>query len=378
MPKTLDEIQKRMAQIATEVDHEDADLDKLDEELTELRSKQTVILDKAEKRKKMLEDIANDPNATVLESQKKEERGGMTDKLGIDSVEYRNAYLKTLLGEELTDIEQRAYTHTTANSGAVVPTKLVDKIYSNMEEAHPLLKDVQVLRTGAVLTIAKHVSIDAGDAKEVAEGVANDDEKNTFVDVTLAGKDFSKHVDFSYRLGKMSIPAFEQYLVNEIGERIGSAMTRDIVAQIYKDVNAANKTDSVDADAFKITDVSKTLAKLKGAGKVYAYMNSTTFYGDVTTMDNADNRLSFVPNYEQGISGQLIGKGIKQEDALADGVILFLAPDKFIYNVVQDVLIERDKDIKKHVHTIAGFAIAEGTLTHDKAAAILSILPPKP
>ena len=44
-----------------------------------------------------------------------------------------------------------------------------------------------------------------------------------------------------------------------------------------------------------------------------------------------------------------------------------------MYNVVQDIMIERDKDIKKHVHTIAGFAIAEGVLTNDKAAAIITV-----
>ena len=113
-----------------------------------------------------------------------------------------------------------------------------------MEEQHPILQDIQILRTGTVLSIVKHVSIDEGDAKAVAEGVANDDEKNTFVNVSLTGKDFSKHVDFSYRLGKMAIPAFEEYLVKEIGNRIGSAMADDIVAQIKSDMNAGNKVET--------------------------------------------------------------------------------------------------------------------------------------
>jgi len=41
--------------------------------------------------------------------------------------------------------------------------------------------------------------------------------------------------------------------------------------------------------------------------------------------------------------------------------------------MVQDVMLERDKDIKKHVHTISGFAIAEGTMTNDKGGSLLTV-----
>lgn len=242
-----------------------------------------------------------------------------------------------------------------------------------MEESHPLLADVQVLRTGAVITIAKHTAIVAGDAKEVAEGAANDDEENTFVNVSLSGKDFSKHIDFSYRLGKMAIPAFEQYLVTEIANRLGAAMTADIVAQIKKDLAVANKVSAVVPGTLALGDVLNGLGALKQTGRVYVYANNTTFYGNIAKLEGAEGLLSFIPNYQEAISGQLLGKGIKQEDALADGEILILDPNQFIYNMVQDIMLERDKDIKKHVHTISGFAIAEGTMTNDKAGALITV-----
>lgn len=290
-----------------------------------------------------------------------------------DKTEYRTAFLKTLLGEKLSEAETRAFTHTTANTAQVMPEDLQNKIYSTMEEAHPLLADVQILRTGAVISIVKHTAIVAGDAKVVAEGVANDDEENTFVNVTLSGKDFSKHVDFSYRLGAMSIPAFEQYLVKEISDRIGAAMAKDIVAQIKSDLAAANKFAAAVPGTLAKADVLKGFGLLKGTGKVFVYANNATFYGNIANMTGADGLLSFIPNYQDQIAGQLFGKGIKEEDALAAGEVLMLDPTQFIYNVVQDIMLERDKDIKKHVHTIAGFAIAEGTLTNDKAGALITV-----
>lgn len=367
----LEEIQKRMAAIGVEIEKEDANLDALEKELNELKEERKALIAKAEQRKKMMEDVAGMEDVTVLGSFKNER--SKTKEPGADSVEYRNAFLKKLLGEEMTEPEKRAYTHTTANTDAVIPVELQNKIYSTMEEAHPLLKDVQVLRTGAVISIAKHTAIVAGDAKEVAEGEANEDEQNTFVNVTLSGKDFSKHVDFSYRLGKMSIPAFEQYLIKEIADRIGAAMTRDIVAQIKKDLVAANKIEAVTPGTLALGDILSGLGKLKGVGRVNVYANNATFYGAIANMKDADTKLSFIPNYQEAISGQVLGKGIKEEDALNEGEILILDPSQFIYNVVQDVMIERDRDIKKHVHTISGFAIAEGTMTNDKAGALITV-----
>ena len=368
----LEEINKRMAAIGVEIEKEDADLDALNVEVDELKEERQAILDKAEKRKNLMSEVANMKDVTVIEKHE-EERGNskVEQTFGADSKEYRNAFLKNLIGENLTEVEERAFTHTTENTGQVVPTELQNKIYSTMEEKHPLLADVQILRTGTVLQIVKHVSIDEGDAKQVAEAEANQDEKNTFVNVSLSGKDFSKHVDFSYRLGKMAIPAFENYLVNEISNRIGSAMADDIVAQIKKDVNADNKVET--GGLFGSSHMLEALGKLKQTGRVYVYTNNSTLYGDLATIEGNKEKLTFLNNLQDNVSAQFLGKAIKEEDALADGEVLVLDPEQFMYNVVQDIMIERDKDIKNHVHTIAGFAIAEGALTNDKAAAIITV-----
>lgn len=368
----LKEIEKRMAAISVELENEGADLEVLDTEITELKEERQAIKNRIEKRNSLINSVAS-MELTPRKTFELEERKKMDKEFNEGSVEYRNAFLKKLLNEDLTEVEKRAFVHTTENTGKVIPTELQNKIYSTMEEAHPLLKDVQVLRTGTVISIVKHTSIVAGDAAQVAEGVANADEENKFVNVTLSGKDFSKHVDFSYRLGKMSIPAFEQYLVKEISDRIGAAMTRDIVAQIKADLATANKINATTPGSLSIKDFFSGLGLLKKAGRVNVYANNATFYGSIANMTDADTKLSFIPNYQEAISGQILGKGIKEEDALAEGEVLILDPSQFVYNVVQDIMLERDKNIKTHVHTIAGFAIAEGTLTNDKAGALITV-----
>lgn len=346
------------------------------EEKRSIESKLKDLDDAKAKRNQLLNDIAEGRKGTVIKEINTTEEKGEERKMNEDNTLYRSAFLKDLLGQKLTEAEERAYVHTTENTEVVVPEELQNKIYSTMEEKHPILADIQYLRTGAVISIVKHTAIVAGDAKEVAEGVANEDEENTFVNVSLAGKDFSKHIDFSYRLGKMSIPAFETYLVNEIGERLASVVAKDVVAQMKKDINAKNKQTTAAGLTFE--DVTKALGSLKQVGTVNVYANNASIYGDIVNLKGETGRDAFVPDYSNDISGRLLGKAIKEEDSLADNEILIVDANQFIWNEVQPLLIERDKNIKTHVHTISGIIIGEGALTNDKAGVLITVTPATP
>lgn len=366
---TLKEILQRLKEIEKELRAEGADLTALETEITELTEKRDALISSEEKRKALLENIANN-NYTLevrnFETIKEDE------VKGYDSTEYRSAFFKKMLGLEMSEAEERAYTHTTANTGAVLPKETVDKIFSNMAEQHPLLADINVLRTGTVIAIVKHTAIAEGDASVVNEGVANADEKNTFVNVTLSGKDIAKSVKYSYRLQAMAIPAFEAYLVKEIGDRISSAWAKQVVAKIKSDLHAENKPNAL-TKPLVITDILNALAKLKGVtGQVVVYANSAGIYSKIAQIKDADTKVSFIPDYSQSVAGTLLGKPIKQEDALADNEILIIDPSQYTENVVQDITIESDRDIEKHVHILSGIMIAEGTMTNDKGGFMIT------
>ncbi len=372
----LKQIEKRMKAIKTELESADADIDALTREFEDLKTKRAQLLAEKQRRDKLLSDIANEKIGHRTQSfGTGDDATEPVDPFGTE--EYRAAFAKHMLGREMTAAEsqlmQRAFTHTTSNTGAVVPTTLQNAIYSNMEEAHPILKDVQILRTGTIISVAKHVSIDEGDAAQVAEGVANDDEKNTFVNVQLTGKDFSKHIEFSYALGKMAIPAFEEYLIKEMGDRIGAAMAADVVATIVAGVNASNKINVATAGTLALADVTKAYGLLKASGGVNVYANNASIWNHIANVENATGKVSFISDASKQIAGQLIGKPIKEEDAAPANTLLILAPRAFVFNVIQDFMVERDKDIKRHVHIIAGYARAEGTLVNDLAAVVLTV-----
>ncbi len=362
----LKEIENRLAEIKDSLQGEDVDIEALKKEAEALIEERKTILEDVEKRKQLLNSLSTQGLGDV-----RDVKEISVDKKLDDKQAYRTAFSKHLLGLPLNDAEERAFVHTTENtSSVIVPEEILEEIYSQIKEKHPILNDVKMLRSNTAITIIKHTSIVAGDAKVVAENTANDDEENQFVKVTLSGKDFSKHVDFSYRLGKMSVPAFEKYLEDEISDRLGAAMAKDIVNQIKTDMVSSNKVTA--GSAVEVSDILKVLGNIASSGQVTVYANNYTFYNKIAAIQNDSVNKSFLMNYNDEASGILIGKKVKEETALADGEILFVDPQQFVFNVVQDIMIERDKDIKKHTNTIAGFAIAEGSLKDDRAAGLIT------
>lgn len=293
--------------------------------------------------------------------------------LTLEMPEYRSAYFKTLAGEQLSEIEQRAFTATTTNFGGAMPTATLNEIWSNIEEEHPIINDITLYRTGTIMEVSLHTAIVAGDAAVVAQGVANDDEENTFIKVTLSGKDFSKSVEISYALGLMSAPALETYLVKEISDRLGAAIARDIVAQIIADTAAGNKKTSAAVKITTFVELNGLFALLKQAKNVVVYANRSTFFTYLTSIVDTTGRPLFQTSMQDGAIGNLIGSLAKIEDAVADNVFIIGDPKQVKGNMIQDIMVESDKDIKRHVNIYAGYARFECKLSNSLSFVIFTM-----
>lgn len=371
----LEEIQKRMSEIKTEIDNEDADLNTLETELDGLKEERAAIMEKAEKRKKMMDTVAGMTDAPVIK-EFKEERGEekMTETYTTSSPEYRSAFFKKMAEEKLNEVEERAFTHMTTNTEALLPKETVDGIWNMIKEQHSILGDITIYRTGTVIEIVKHTEIVAGDAAQVAENAANVDEQNTFVKVTLSGKDFSKHVEVSYALGKMTAGSLEQYLTSEIAERLGAALAKDVIAQVKLDVDASNVVATA-TDAIAWKEITGLFGRIKNAGALTVYVNNATLYNKLVSITDAQGRPSFQTSMQEGAQGALLGAQVKIEEALGDNEILLGDPKKVVGNMIQDVMVEFDKDIKRHVNIYSGYARFEAALVAPKAFAQLNVTP---
>lgn len=283
------------------------------------------------------------------------------------SEEYRSAFLKNLRGEEMNDVEKRAFTFMTTNTTAPLPTVMQNRIIDLIGEAHPIVADVYTLDSGAAISIPVAKSI-AADAGKTAEGADANELEITFDNVDLSGEDYTANVELTYKMLNMAIPAFEDYIVSLISERLGAKLAADIVIKIKEGMAADNKV----ATGVQYTNICAAFGELKRVGTVVVYGTRKGVYNKLVGMVDTQKRPIFQQAITAGAAGALLGCTIKFEDAIGDTELLIGDPKKYLQNVVAPVVIESDKDLKKHKVIVSGYTCQEGELTDDKAFALVS------
>lgn len=375
----LEEIKARLEEIRGLLQSETAEnIEALTQEVTDLESRKKELEDMEARKQaaELLEKMEVQPQKIIKPAE------GRKDMFEIDSKEYRTAWCKEMLGLPMSEEERTAFVHTTGTTsgqtaGYTVPTTLLNTIWDLIEEKHSILGDITIYRTGTILEVAKRTAIAAGDAATVAEGAAPaNDENNTFAKVTLSGKDFAKAVEISYALGIMSIDGFEQFITNEIADRLGAALAADVITQIGTDYySTGNDLDVATSGKVVWSDIASAFAVLKNATNVTVYASQATIYKYIVGMVDSTGRPIFQQTANEGVRGYLLGAPVKVEDAIADDLIWIGDPKQVVGNMVQDIMVESDKDIKKHVNIFSGYARFQCSLLAPKAFAKLDVTP---
>lgn len=368
-----DGITARAAEIETAYTAEGANLEELSAELDALEERKKELKELAEKRDAEERAALEATNAKKIIEEKENKK--MFTK---ESTEYRNAFYNYITGRATA--EERAILQTPisvdgdgSNDGyaIAIPQTLDEKIWDNVHTAHPVLADINRIDSGIVMQVTKHTAITAGKAVGKKDGKANASasvatEQNTFVKVNLIGKDYVKYVELTYAEAKMSQGALEDYLAEEIASDIGEALAKDVFTQMITD-GAANAAYKDSNDYF--TTIASALATVTGAVKPVIYCNAATYYGIFGSVDDNGQ-----PVFRDGVA---IGAEVKIDSAVPSTVLAVVVdPSKFILNVVQDVMIESDKDIKEHRICVSGYARAEGCMRDNRAAGFIGATTP--
>lgn len=244
--KTLKEIEARLAQIKNELNTRAAEL--TDEEVTnfekevgELQEQRQKLLDSAEKRKKLLEKIANgeavddgtggDGTApTVLRNFKGANGEGDGDKY--NSMDYRKAFMQYVCRGTAIPAEYRAdAVSTTTDVGATIPTTVLNQIVQKLESTGMIL--ALVTRTAYKGGVSIPVSTVKPTATWVNEGKGSDKKKHDIKKegmITFAYHKLRCAVAVSLEVDTMAISAFETLLINNIVEAMTKALERAIIS----------------------------------------------------------------------------------------------------------------------------------------------------
>lgn len=369
---SMEQVNDRIKEIRTAIDAPDADLDALNAEIDELEARKAEIEANAEQRKALKSRVIS--SNAVLRTFNEEHQ---EESFNASSPEYRSAWLKNmatrdgqkLLGE-LTEVEQRAFTFTTANTSAVVPTETLNRIVDLVQSMSPMYDDATKSGMTKGFGVPRHTGITAGDAAATNEGVANADEQDAFDLLAITGVEIKKHVVISRKMEWQSIDAFESWLTQHIAKRIAVAKETQILTRLDAVATGIAAANKLTAQTYAEATVRSILAKIKEVGTKVWYANSNTIYNGLAGIQDGNDRPLFVPSTTDSdplVQGRIYGGYVKVDENLADNVVYVGVPASILANDFETLFMQRNIDPKSFETIIAGYSLFDAGLENPLA-----------
>ena len=348
-----EEILERKAELATEMTAEDANLDAIEEEARAINEELEERKAKAQEAEEIRKTVVEEATEVIATFEEVEEKKEM---FGIDTKEYRDAFMANLVGMATT--EQRAILadNSAYGDGLSLPIGLDKAIWDQVTTAHPILADIDVLRAGMAIKVTKMTP--AAVTKKM-DSAASSEQTFTSAEVTLVGADYHTYVTLSYAEAKMSQGAMEQFLVKEVADAIGEALAKDVFARVLSDAGNAQKVTPAQGSTM-FENVKAALALATQARTPVIYAPAAAYY-------------EIVGAIAQGSPfniGTTLGCQVKLDNAATK--VTVLDPGMFVLDVIHDTLIESERDAKNACFIIGGYMRAEGCLRKTAAAAYIN------
>ena len=368
--KRMKEINDRKAELRAML--EGTDEVNLDEVKTELRELNTEF-ETLENRKKTAEGIAAG-TIPAVEIENPVVARSAADTAADGEKEYRAAWLRNIRGLDLSDAETRALTTAAGSVGSAVPTITQNKIIEKVKQYCPLLDKIDLLRVPGGVTIPAEGT--TTDAKTHAEGAAITADADTIVSVVLSGYEVTKLVTISKSVEKMSIDAFESWLVNKIARKIAEKIGQLIVygsgsseAQGIDKItwSAANSVTVAKTASLTAANVQALVALLNGGYDNGAewLMSKTTFFADFHPLMNSgkDNIVT-----EQNGSYRVMGYPISFDDRItAHEAFLGNIYRGYVGNMPEDITVTSQFVTRENAYDFLGCAMFDGKVQATEA-----------
>lgn len=370
----LKEIEKRLAEIKAELEKDGADIDALEEETKNLIAERKELLDKIEKRNKIIKDIA-DGAGTVIDDflpKPEERKKEFTTDTILDTPEYRSAYLKRLQGKELNEVEKRALTTAANSAGAAVPTTTLNRIIDKLRQTSALFPRI------TVSYVPGNLSIVVANAKNAAAWKAEGDDgtpaDDTVVNVQLAGYELVKLVEISAAAEAMTIDAFEAYIASEIGRQLAIAIENAILngdgmgepTGILSGItwDATNSTTWAAASTIGYDNLVDGLALLPTLyhNNAVFVMNRKMLFGGIRKIKTNDKQPIFTYNPQDAARNSILGYPVIVDDYMPDDTILLGDFSYYYMNFAKspEISVSREAAFKSGKITYRGLAVADG------------------
>lgn len=380
MNHSMNDIEKRAQEIKNIVDTDsNADLEGLNIELEGLKQAKANI----EQRSKMNFEGLNIIARGSFENKASEEA---TNGDVFASEEYRSAFFKELLGKDKTPQEERAFNkaieivknekradafNTVTSAAAVLPTQTLNEVISKARTMGGILSASRFFNLPTKISVP--IGTPASKAAWHTEGAAVESEKNTTVAVNFSGYEILKVFSMSAAAKKMSISAFETYIIQELQACVMECLADALIngdgteegtglesITWTKDTNAIEYTKGAIPTYANFVSAMGLLKRGYNAGAKWA-MNNSTLYTHVYGIVDTNKRPIFIADPKNESIGYILGREVIIDDNIADGDIYLGNFNYMGYNMPEGIVIEvsRESSFKSGLIDYRAMAIAD-------------------
>lgn len=361
----LDEINARLAAIEGEIEHASGEvLTALETEVEELTAERSQIISDVQARQQLRANIAAG-RVTGKSIENHEEDNTMENRtFAPDSVEYREAYLMSLQGRELS-AEQRA----AVAASAAIPTQTLNRIEAYLEES-PILSRVDLTYIPGNVTIP--VESANADAAWVEMATAATDSADGITSISLAAYKLIKTVEITADVETMAIDAFESWLVRALGVKIEKAL--DAAVFNGTGVNqatgicttVAESTGTFTKAKAKYADLVNIIAALpSGPAKNALFaMPRKLFFTDVLGIEDLQGQPVVHVDVESPAKYNILGYHVVLDDNVPADTILFGDFKAYKLNIAKAPAVTSDDSVafRSGSRVYRALALADGKL----------------
>ena len=349
----LEQVTQRLAELDEEVRNaNDVEfVNKATEEKKDLLSRKSELEDLEARKQAALDITAQKVEPKVIETRKENKMDfeKMTSAEARGTEEYRNAFLKGLLGQPLNEVEKRFNEMATTDALGVVPTITQERIFNKLKEYAPLLSEITLLQVPGNVSFVVEGTNNA--AAIHPENTLITPAADATVEVKLGGFEIVKILRISATVQAMGINSFESWLVDVISEnisaKIGSYLIYGSGLSMPEGVDYA-RAWSDGTTAVQWAAANPTYAELmKLAGYLKAgyhrrakwLMNSTTFWTQVLPASDNSKVKILTDDFKR-----LLGYPIMIDDNCTTGDIFFGDFKKLVGNLSQNIKVDRSTE----------------------------------
>jgi len=281
---TVEELEARRLAIGDEVEKDGADLDALEAEIKGIKAELEARKENAAKKAEIRDAVAKGAGEVIEEIPQvstTEER----KMFKVDSIEYRDAWTKKIIGRELNEEERAAL----GAAGAVIPTMTVNAVWDKLTGPADLLGKVDVSQFPTYVRFPKATTKNAATGQAVGTTITESSDVIGYVD--LIPNEYVKLLTVGADIDHMAVSAVHDWIVNNLVESIRAEINKDIVVGTgTNELKGILASVTADSTAIPATVTKASLLKIMGAlgsnyqGGAVWIMTPAMFYENVMTL----------------------------------------------------------------------------------------------